>query len=220
MPLSGDAGALGFFEKRIRKLSSASQEVARALVPATAGLVREQIQAQQSPSGAPWIPTQSGAAAFVGSDAAGRVLSRLAGKLTVTTTVLFPLHFHQEGTHSIGRKRGAAVKRAVIGGYAANVLRSLGLRGAAPRRRKDESEEAYRGRMDRYATARAAKGEARKMARGHAQAAYEEARATGDMHDPARPMIPEEGSTPAKWVETITVTARDVLQRLEAEERG
>lgn len=214
MPLVGDVRALEAFEKRLRKLSKASQEVARALQPRTAKLVQDTVRSQASPEGAPWPATKSGAPAFGGGDASGRVLSRLAGKLTVITTVLHPLHFHQEGTHAVGRKRGAAVKRAVISGYASGVLRSMGLRASAPRQRKGESDEAYRGRMDHYATARAAKSEARKVARRHAEAAYQEARAAGGIHDPPRPMLPQEGSTPAAWVQTIERTAREVLDRI------
>mgnify|MGYP000886454205 CR=1 FL=1 len=218
MPLSVDKG-LAAFEKKLAKLPEASQKIAIALAPKTSKLVGESFSSQASPVGAPWPATKSGAPAFGGSGAMGYVLSRLAGKLTVRTSVLYPLHFHQDGTHVVGKKRGRRIASKITGAYVGNVLKSLGLKGSAPRQRKGESDDAYKARVAKFTAAKQARTDARGAARRHASAAVQEARTAGGWHDPPRPMLPgEDDPPPPRWEETIRTTARDVMAQLGADE--
>lgn len=221
MPLRGDLTALGGFLRKLQKLPGASQEIARELAPVVSGLVGESFESQSSPVGAPWPATQTGAPAFGGSEALGYTLTRLAGKNAIRTTVLYPLHFHQDGTKKIGKLRGRKIASKITGGYVGGVLRSLGLAGSAPRRRKNESDDAYAARLEKFAAAKRARTEAKGAAKRHAAAAVAEAREAGGVHDPARPMIPDEGDPiPIRWENPIRETARDVMARYGATERG
>lgn len=212
MPLSGDLQAIRGLSKKLEKLQTAPQAIARALSPRIAPLVTETFAAQAGPSGGAWPPTKSGAPAFVGSDASMRVLSRLTGKASVRTTVLFPLHFHQDGTHVVGRKRGRKIASKLTDSYVGAVLSQQGMKGSAPKRRKDESAEAFAHRLERYANVKATRSDARRAARGFAADAVAEARAAGGWHDPPRPMIPDEGDPiPGTWDAVIVKAARDVM---------
>lgn len=220
MPLTGDFKALEAFEKRLGKLKDASRAIAERVSPKIATLVTSTFGAQSTPYGIGWIPTKSGAPAFGGGDAAGRVLVRLVGKNMIRTSVLYPLHFHNAGTHFIGRKRGAAISRRVTSGYVGAVLRQSGLRGGAPRQRKTESDEAYLQRLQAFAANKAVRAAAKGMAKKHAREAAEEARAAGGWHDPPRPMIPDDGDgIPRPWEDAIRVEARAVLADVCAQEK-
>jgi hypothetical protein len=216
MALKGDFSELSGFLKKLQKLPDASREIAVALAPKTAALVGETMAAQTGPNGEPWPATKSGSPAFGGSSALGYVLSRLSGKSTVRTTVLYPLHFHQDGTHKIGRKRG----RKIASKYLGDVLKSLGFKGGMPRRRKGESDEAYAARVQKAQIARDNRARAVKELKSGAAAKVEEAREAGGWHDPPRPMIPDEGAAiPATWNDTIVETATEVMARYGAEAR-
>lgn len=218
--LTGDFAALATFYGRLRKFSEASRKIAQAVSPKVEGLVNEGFAGQHGPNGEVWPPTKSGAPAFGGGDSGGRVLSRLVGKSSVRTTVLWPLHFHQDGTHRIGRKRGRAIAAKIMGGYAKAVLRQHGLTGAGPRKRKGESDAAFAARVERFAKAKQMRQEARGSAKKHAAAAVEEARAAGGWHDPPRPMIPDENDAiPPTWIEVIGDAARPVLEEIGATQR-
>jgi hypothetical protein len=111
MPLGGNGFAeLAGFLRGLKKLTDASREIAVALAPKTSELVGETMAAQTSPTGEAWPATKDGSPAFGGSNALGYVLSRLSGKSSVRTTVLYPLHFHQDGTHAKGRKHQRKVR--------------------------------------------------------------------------------------------------------------
>lgn len=218
--LVGDLKALGGYLKKLQKLPEATRDIAVKLAPKVASLVGETMSAQTSPAGAPWLPTKSGAPAFGGASSLGYVFSRVAGKSAVRTTVLYPLHFHQDGTRRIGRKRMRAIANSVIASYVGNVLKQQGLKMAAPRQRKGESDEAYARRVERFAVAKQTRKDARTMARRHGTEAAEAARTAGGWHDPPRPLIPDEGDPiPAKWIDAIRETAREVMVPLGAEER-
>lgn len=220
MALSGGFAALNGFFRAIRKLPDAAKEIARELSPKVSELVGESFSSQASPTGQTWPATKSGAPAFGGSDALGYVLSRVVG-LSVRTTVLYPLHFHQDGTHAVGRKRGREIARKITAGYVGSVLKQLGLKGSAPKRRKGESDEAYAHRLVAYSAARTARSDAQQQAKRHAAQAVEEAREAGGWHDPPRPMIPDEGDPiPASWMATIQATAAEVMARHGAESKG
>lgn len=213
MPLTGGTQALAGFLRGIRKLPDAAKEIARELSPKVSELVGESFAAQASPTGQSWPATKSGEPAFGGSNALGYVLSRVVGK-SVRTTVLYPLHFHQDGTHAVGRKRGREIARQITAGYVGSVLKQLGLKGSAPKRRKGESDEAYARRLEGYAAARTARSDAQKQAKRFASQAVEDARSAGGWHDPPRPMIPDEGDPiPASWMATIQATAAEVMAR-------
>jgi signal recognition particle subunit SEC65 len=213
MPLKGDMQAFAGFLVKLKKLTQASRDIATAFAPKVAGLVEESFSRQASPLGAPWPATKTGAAAFGGGEALGRVLSRVVGKATVRTTVLYPLHFHQDGTHKIGRKRGRAIASKISGAYVGSVLKQMGLKGSAPRQRKDESDAAYQRRVERFQQAKQVRSEAKGAAKKHAAAAVDEARAAGGWHDPPRPMIPDEGDTiPPTWEAQIREVAREVMK--------
>jgi hypothetical protein len=221
MPLGGNGFAeLAGFMRGLKKLPDASREIAIQLAPKTAELVGDTMAAQTSPTGEAWQPTKSGAPAFGGSSALGFVLSRLSGKASVRTTVLYPLHFHQDGTHKVGRKRGRAIARGITSAYAGNVLRQMGLAGSAPRRRKDESDGAYQARVEKFAVAKSTRKDAITQAKRHARSAVDEARTAGGWHDPPRPMIPDEGDPiPSRWEEVIRKTAAAVMLKYGATER-
>jgi hypothetical protein len=215
VPLRGDLAALGGYLKKLQKLPQASQRIAVALAPEVAELVRDVFVAQTSPAGDPWVATKSGAPAFAGSSAMGRVLSRLSGKTAVTTTVLYPLHFHQDGTHRVGRKRGAAIRKGIVG--AAVRLATAGIK--VPRKQKGESEYAYQQRLAAAIARKNARAEAVKSVKNRVAFAIQEARTAGGWHDPPRPMIPDEGDPiPETWMTPIREIARDVMAELGAEE--
>lgn len=215
--LSGQFSELSGFMRRLQKFGDTSRRIAVELAPKTSALVGESFTAQASPEGVGWPATKSGAPAFGGGDPLGYVLSRVVGKSSVRTTVLFPLHFHQDGTHRIGRKRGRAIASKIVGGYARSVLAQHGLKGAAPRQRKGESDAAFAARVERFARAKAVRKEAQFAAKKHATLAIAEARTAGGWHDPPRPMIPDEGDPiPSRWIETITETARPILAEIGA----
>jgi hypothetical protein len=215
--LSGQFSELSGFLRRLQKFSEKSREIAIRLAPEVSELVHESFEMQASPEGVAWPRTKSGAPAFEGKAPMGHVLSRVVGKSSIRTTVLFPLHFHQDGTHRIGRKRGRAIASKITGGYARSVLAQHGLKGAAPRQRKGESDAAFAARVERFARAKAVRKEAQLAAKKHAAAAIAEARTAGGWHDPPRPMIPGENDPiPARWVETITETARPILAEIGA----
>lgn len=118
MPLQGDFSALAAFHNRLRKLSGATREIALTVSPQIEGLVNGSFAGQSTPYGESWTPTKSGAPAFGGGDSGGRVLVRLVGKATVKTSVLYPLHFHNQGTHAGGRKAQAKLRKKLRGeGY-------------------------------------------------------------------------------------------------------
>ncbi len=215
--LRGQFDELSGFMRRLQKFNDTSRRIAVELAPKTAALVGESFTAQASPEGVSWPATKSGEPAFGGGDALGYVLSRVSGKSSIRTTVLFPLHFHQDGTHRIGRKRGRALASKIVGGYARAVLAQHGLKGSAPRQRKGESDEAFHRRVEAFARAKQVRQEAKLSARKHAASAIAEARVAGGWHDPPRPMIPDEGDPiPSRWVETITETARPILAEIGA----
>lgn len=217
MPLKGDLTALGGFAKKLQKLPEASAEIALALAPKVAGLVDETFAAQASPSGVSWTPTKSGEPAFAGGETAGRVLSRLVGKATVSTTLLYPLHFHQDGTHVVGRKRGAAIRRGFIAGRVAVEMKRW---AGAPRKRKNETEEQYQARLEYQDARKSARDDARSSAKKAANDAVAQARAAGGWHDPPRPMIPDEGDPiPDTWTAVILATAKPIMLRLGATAR-
>lgn len=219
MPLKGDLKALGGFLQKLQKLPQATQQIAVALAPVVGGLVEESFETQGAPNGASWPATKSGEPAFGGSQGMGYVLSRLVGKSRIRTTVLYPLHFHQDGTHKIGRKRGRKIASKVSAAYVGGVLKSLGLKGSAPKRRKNESDEAYAKRLASFQAAKQARSDAKSAAKRHASQAVEEARTAGGWHDPPRPMIPDEGDPiPVRWENPIRETARDVMAQLGATE--
>lgn len=212
MPLVSDGGSLREFERRLRKLPEAQKSMARQIAPVCEKLANSTIEEQRSPFGEPWVATKTGVPAFLGSTTAGRILSRVVSDREVRTTVLYPLHFHQDGTHVVGRKRGASIKRGILSAYSGAVLKQMGLSGSAPRKRKDESDAAYQARVAKWEHAKGIRKEARAQAKGHAAAAFEEARAAGGVHDPARPLIPDEGDPiPPTWDTEITARARVVL---------
>lgn len=217
MPLKGDFSELSGFLKKLQKLPDASREIAIKFAPRTAALVGETMAAQESPYGDPWTPTKSGAPAFGGASALGYVLTRLVGKNAVRTTVLYPLHFHQDGTHKVGRKRGRVIARKVLGG----ALKSLGLKaGGAPRQKKGESDEAYARRLTAFNAQKELRKRAERELKGSAQAAVDAAREAGGWHDPPRPLIPDDAQgIPALWNDAIQEIARDVMGALGAEER-
>ena len=205
--LTGDFAALADFYTRLRKFSDVGRRVATELAPKVEGLVGEAFSSQSSPDGVAWPETKSGAPAFGGGDAGGRVLSRLVGKASVRTTVLYPLHFHQDGTHRVGRKRARAIRQKMLG--------AAGIR--VPAKRKNESPFAYQNRLAALMARKAARAEAVKGAKLHADFAVAQAREAGGWHDPPRPMIPDEGDDiPNRWVQVITDTARPILAEVGA----
>lgn len=215
MGLTGDFAALAQFYTKLKKLPEASREIAKALAPKTEKLVGETFSAQASPEGAPWPATKSGAPAFGGGDAGGRVLSRLVGKATVRTTILYPLHFHQDGTHKVGRKRASIIRKAIVGAAARLAVADI----VVPRKRKDESEFDYQQRVAKAMARRAARKEAVQATRHRVAFAVQEARTAGGYHDPPRPMIPDEGGAiPPTWVTAIRETARAVMAKYGATE--
>lgn len=213
MALTGDFQALAAFYGKLRKFSDTGRRIAQELAPKVEALVGQTFAEQAGPDHEPWPPTVSGAPAFGGGDAGGRVLSRLAGKSSVRTTVLYPLHFHQDGTHRVGRKRAAAIKRKITGQAAKLALAGIKL----PRKRKDESEFAYQQRLAIAMARKAARKEAVAGVKHQVAFAIETARAAGGWHDPPRPMIPDEGDpVPDPWVKEITETARPILAEVGA----
>jgi hypothetical protein len=213
MPLQGDFAALADFYTRLRKFSETGRRIATELAPKVEGLVGQTFAAQAGPNGEAWPATKSGAPAFGGGDAGGRVLSRLAGKASVRTTVLYPLHFHQDGTHVVGKKRGAAIRRSITGN--AGKLAAAGVK--VPRKGKDESEFAYQQRLAAGMARRAARAEAVRAVRHQVAFAVLQARTAGGWHDPPRPMIPGEGDpVPDTWTTTIVETARPILAEIGA----
>lgn len=220
MPLRGDLKALGGFLKKLQKLPDASREIAVALGPVVGSLVEESFQSQASPNGGSWPATKSGAPAFGGSEGMGYVLSRLVGKLSIRTTVLYPLHFHQDGTHRIGRKRGRKIASKITSAYIGNVLKSLGMKGSAPKKRKGESDEAFAERVAKFQAVKQTRSDAKAGAKRRAAEAVEEARTAGGWHDPPRPMIPDEGDPiPVRWEMPIREAASDVMARFGATEK-
>lgn len=216
MALKGDFGELAGFLKKLQKLPGAGREIAIKLAPKTAALVGETMAAQTSPTGEPWPETKSGAPAFGGSSALGHVFSRLVGKSAVRTTVLYPLHFHQDGTRRVGRKRMAAIRKGILG--AAGRL-AVGLI-KIPRKRKDESPFQYEQRVAAAMARKSARKEAVQGAKMRADFAAEQARAASGWHDPPRPMIPDEGDAiPDRWNDTIREVTSDVMRQYGAEER-
>lgn len=221
MPLKSDASALKAFEAKLRKLPEASKAIARAIAPTVQELANKTIADQAGPNGEDWPATKSGAAAFAGSSTAGRILARVVkdGR-AVRVTVLYPLHFHQEGTHTIGRKRSSAIRRNVLNAYSGAVLKQMGLRAGAPRRRKDESDAAYQHRLERFEAAKQVRKDARSAAKKFATEAVDKAVAAGGIHDPKRPFIPEEDDAlPVSWDKPIADKARVVMAWYGAEER-
>lgn len=213
MALTGDFAALADFYSRLRKSSDIGRRIATELAPKVEGLVGQTFAEQAGPNHEAWPPTQSGAPAFEGGDAGGRVLSRLAGKASIKTIVLYPLHFHQDGTHRVGKKRGAAIRRAITG--KAGKLAAAGIK--VPRKGKDESEFAYQQRLAAMMARAAARKEAVRGVQNQAAFAVAEARTAGGWHDPPRPMIPDEGDPiPDPWVTTIVDTARPILAEIGA----
>lgn len=208
MALTGDFAALADFYGRLRKFSDTGRRVAQELAPKLEALVGRTFAEQAGPDHEPWPPTVSGAPAFGGGDAGGRVLSRLVGKSSVSTIVLYPLHFHQDGTHRVGRKSAAKIRKAITG--QAGRLAVAGIK--VPRKSKNESEFAYQQRLAIAMARKAARAEAVKGVRHQVAFAIETARAAGGWHDPPRPMIPDEGDpVPDPWVKEIVDTVRPIL---------
>lgn len=214
--MKGDFGELAGFMKKLQKLPQATRDIAIKLAPKLSALVGETMAAQESPTGQEWPATKSGSPAFGGSSSLGYVLSRLVGKASIRTTVLYPLHFHQDGTRRVGRKRMRAIRQAILGGAGRKAAASI----AVPRKRKDESEFAYQQRLAAIMARKAARAEAVKGAKMRADFAAEQARSASGWHDPPRPLIPDEGDAiPDRWNATIGDTAREVMKAAGAEEK-
>ena len=213
--LTGDFAALTDFYSRLKKLGGGvSAEIAKNVSPKVEALVNTSFASQSSPEGAGWPATKSGKPAFGGGDSGGRVFVRLVGKATIKSSVLYPLHFHNAGTHRVGRKRAAAIRKAITG--VASKAAASGIK--VPRKRKDESPFAYQQRLAIMAARRAARSEAVKSVKHRASFAVQEARAKGGWHDPPRPMIPE-NDIPPSWEKTIKDAAREVMAKYGATEK-
>jgi hypothetical protein len=211
--LTGDFAALADFYTRLRKFSDTGRRIAQELAPKVEGLVGRTFAEQAGPDHEAWTPTKSGAPAFDGGDAGGRVLSRLSGKASITTSLLYPLHFHQDGTHVVGKKRGAAIRRLITG--KAGKLAAAGIK--VPRKGKNEGEFAYQQRLAAAMARAAVRKEAVRGVRNQVAFAIQEARTAGGWHDPPRPMIPGAGDpVPDPWVSTIVETARPILAEIGA----
>lgn len=213
MPLTGDFAALADFYTRLRKFSETGRRIATELAPKVEALVGQTFAEQAGPDHSPWPPTVSGAPAFGGGDAGGRVLSRLVGRASIKTIVLYPLHFHQDGTHRVGRKAAAAIRRKITGDAGRLAVAGIKL----PRKTKGESEFAYQQRLAVAMARKAARAEAVRGVKHQVAFAVDQARAAGGWHDPPRPMIPDEGDpVPDPWVKEITETARPILAEIGA----
>jgi hypothetical protein len=216
VPLTGDLTALGGYLKKLQKLPEASREIAVALAPKVAGLVEETFSNQASPVGAPWPATKSGAAAFGGSAGLGYVFSRLRG-LSVVTSVLFPLHFHQDGTRTIGKKRMRAIRSKILGAAGKSAAKAI----RVPKKAKGESDFAFQQRLAAMMARKAARKEAVEQHKKRADFAAEEAREASGYHDPPRPMLPEENDAPPdRWESTIRETAQSIMAKYGATEAG
>lgn len=213
MALTGDFAALADFYTRLRKFSETGKRIATELAPKVEGLVGQTFAEQAGPNHEAWPATKSGAPAFGGGDAGGRVLSRLSGKSSVSTTLLYPLHFHQDGTHVVGKKRGAAIRRGITGAAGKLAVGAI----KVPRKSKGESEFAYQQRLAAGMARRAARAEAVRAVRHQVAFAVLQARNASGWHDPPRPMIPGEGDpVPDPWVAVIVETARPILAEIGA----
>jgi hypothetical protein len=208
MALNGDFNALAAFHNRIKKLPEATRKIAIALSPKVEKLVDSTIAAAQTPYGEGWVPKKDGGQALAGSDSGGRVLVRIVGKATVRTAILYPFHFHDGGTHAIGRKRGAAIRRGIVGVAARLAIADI----KVPRKRKDESEFAYQQRLATLIARRNARAEAVKSVKNRVAFAIQEARSKGGIHNPERQILPrEEAGIPQAWTDTIRDEAVKVM---------
>jgi hypothetical protein len=206
--VTGNFDALAAFHNRIKKLPEAARKIAIALSPKVEKLVDNTIATATTPYGEGWVPKKDGGQALAGSDSGGRVLVRLVGKATIRTAILYPYHFHDAGTHTIGRKRGAAIRRSIVGAAARLAVADI----KVPRKRKDETEFAYQQRLATLIARRNARVEAVKGVKNQVSFAIQEARAAGGIHNPERQILPrEEEGIPTTWSDTIRDEAVKVM---------
>lgn len=111
--ITGDYGALRRYVVQLIGMKEATRQIARAAVPKITEIIDQQFSSGTDPYGNAWVPLKTGQQPFSGRDSAGRVDVRLVddGK-AIRTTVVYPMHFHQDGTHSGGRKAARKLRRA------------------------------------------------------------------------------------------------------------
>lgn len=116
--LTGDFGAIEAYKAKLKELKKATAKIAKVATPKLTTLVSGEFSAGAGPYGKPWQAKKDGGAPFAGSDAAGRVRFRLISDNTLRVSVAFPMHFHQLGTKSFGKKTQKRL-RAVLRGLGA-----------------------------------------------------------------------------------------------------
>ncbi len=216
MALTGDFNALAAFHNKIKSLKGVSREIALKVSPVIEPLVDASMAAGGDAYGAGWVPKKGGGQALAGSTTGGRVLVRLVGTATIRTSLLYPYHFHDGGTRRVGRKRMAAIRRAIVG--SATRLATADIK--VPKKKKGESPYAYNNRVAATMARAAARKEAVQGVKNRVSFAQQEARAAGGMHDPERPIIPrEEQGIPSMWEKAIKAEAIAVMAKYGATEK-
>jgi hypothetical protein len=178
--MSGDFAALRKFIAKIGGLATGSSAVASRIIDEATGPIRALIDGEfssaSSPYGDAWQPNKDGGEPFAGSDAAGRVSINKIGAKTLRASPAYPMHFHQDGTHSGGRK----AQRKLAAG-----LRRQG------------------------------------AGKGDIKAAKEQLRASGGMHDPARPIVPtDDEGVPNAWEDALRTAATKIMAEAYARPKG
>ncbi len=178
--LSGDFAALKRFIAKIGGLATGDSAVAERIIDEATGPIRALVEAEfssaSSPYGDAWVPKKDGGAPFAGSDAAGRISINKVGAKALRASPAYPMHFHQDGTHSGGRKAQRQL---------ATKLR----RGGA--------------------------------GKGDIKAAKEQLRASGGVHDPARPVVPtDDEGIPTAWEDALRTAATKIMAESYARPTG
>jgi hypothetical protein len=224
--VSGDFAALKKFAKGVDGLKNATKYIAAAAAPKIAARATLQINGQETPYGEAWIASKSGKPVLQGTAADVSVRLKQGGR-AIRISIGYPLAFHNDGTRRGGKKTAARLRAAqkargaLRGSWTAQAKRNAPPPPPKQRERRTKGEEfdafafARRVRaMEERAMKRLATFKAKQALRAKLKAQVDNkiAGLRGMVHDPRRPIIPnEDEGIPDAWRGDVLDAARAVM---------
>lgn len=224
--VTGDFAALKQFAKKVEGLKNATKYIAAAAAPKIAARATVQINGQETPYGEAWIASKSGKPLLQGTAADVTVRLKSGGK-AIRISIGYPLAFHNDGTRRGGKKTAAKLRAAqkargaLRGAWTAEAKRKnpppARKRG---RRKKSENYDAFEfaarvREMEERALKKRATFKAKQAKRAALKAQIDNKLAglRGQVHNPRRPIIPnEDEGVPDAWRADVLDATRTVME--------
>jgi len=124
--ITGDTAQIAKFIEQVGGMKQATKKIGKAVLPKLEGLIEAEFSSSTGPYGQTWQPKKDGGAPFVGHSASKRVKFKLLNEgRTIRTTVAYPMHFHQDGTFSGGRKTQRRLRKKLrLEGFKGRALKA------------------------------------------------------------------------------------------------